>query len=92
MHAISNAVNSLIPIRTAPAISNMVARIQAWVRVRTLEPTLVPNELATSLAPMPKASTNATRNPQTTSHNKSSSYGSIAFLSINLREIRFKSF
>lgn len=65
------------PMSTAPAISNIVASIQACVSVSTLEPTLVPNEFATSFAPIPKAKTNATTNPLTTSHIKSSANGSI---------------
>lgn len=66
-----------LPIRTAPAISKTVASKHAWVRVNTLDPTLVPNELATSLAPIPKANMNATTNPHITNQNNSSAYGSI---------------
>lgn len=36
--------------------------------IRTLAPTEVPNELATSFAPTPKARTKATINPSTTIH------------------------
>lgn len=49
-----------LPTRTAPAISKMVAKMQACLNVRTLEPTDVPNELATSLAPKPNAKRNET--------------------------------
>jgi len=49
-----------LPIRTAPAISTTDAMLQACLTVSTFDPTEVPNELATSLAPRPKANTNAT--------------------------------
>ncbi|TMW45351.1 hypothetical protein DOY81_009568 [Sarcophaga bullata] len=55
----------------------MVARRQAWRMVKTPEPTLVPNELATSFAPMPKANKKAMRKPNTTIHNNSDENGSI---------------
>lgn len=42
--------------------------MKACRRVRTRDPTDVPNELATSLAPMPKAKTNAMTKPMTTIH------------------------
>lgn len=38
-----------------PEISKTVARQQAWNIVKTFDPTLVPKELATSFAPIPKA-------------------------------------
>jgi len=49
-----------LPIRTDPAISATVAIIQACLTVRTFDPTEVPKELATSLAPRPKANISAT--------------------------------
>lgn len=55
-------------MRIAPAISKTVAKQHAWTMVRTLDPTLVPNELATSLAPIPKARIKAIIKPTTTSH------------------------
>ena len=60
---------------TAPAISNIVASMQAWTMESTPAPTLVPKLLATSFAPMPKASTKATMNPTTTSQTRLGSYG-----------------
>lgn len=54
------------PIKTAPAISKTVAKTQACLMVKTPDPTLVPNELATSLAPIPKAKINAIINPRIT--------------------------
>ena len=56
-------------MRMDPSISKMVARIHACLRVSTLEPTLVPNELATSLAPIPNARTKAIMKPAITSQN-----------------------
>ncbi len=61
-----------LPNNTAPAVSNIDARIQACLRVRTFDPTDVPKVLATSLAPMPKVRMNATINPTTTIHIQSS--------------------
>jgi hypothetical protein len=58
----------LLPMRIAPAISKTVAKQHAWNMVSTLDPTLVPNEFATSLAPMPKAKIKAITKPTTTSH------------------------
>jgi len=49
-----------LPIRTAPAISATVAMIQACLTLSTFDPTDVPNELDTSLAPRPKANIKAT--------------------------------
>lgn len=65
-----------LPISTDPAISKKVAKQQAWNTVSTFDPTLVPNELATSLAPIPKAKTNAIKKPKTISHIKLVEYGS----------------
>ena len=56
------------PSRTAPRISKMQARINAWRSVSTLAPTEVPNEFATSFAPIPKARINAIMNPTTIIH------------------------
>ena len=72
--AITNRLYS--PINTAPAISNTVAKMQACLTVSTFDPTEVPNELATSLAPIPNAKTNAVRKPRTTSHSTSGEEGS----------------
>ena len=49
-----------LPIRTAPAISATVAMLQACLMVSTFDPTEVPKEFDTSLAPRPKANINAT--------------------------------
>lgn len=73
----SAIINRLyLPINTAPAISNTVAKMQACLTVRTFDPTEVPNELATSLAPIPNAKTNAVTKPRTTSHSTSGEKGS----------------
>ena len=50
--------------------------MQACLTVSTFDPTEVPNELATSLAPIPNAKTNAVRKPRTTSHSTSGEQGS----------------
>ena len=50
----------------------MVPRIQACLKVSTLDPTEVPKELATSFAPMAKLRIKAMINPTMTSHNTSS--------------------
>lgn len=65
-----------LPIRIAPDISQTVAKIQAERMVSTPEPTLVPNELATSFAPIPNDSTNAITKPIIMIHNESGEYGS----------------
>ena len=49
-----------LPNRTAPAISATVAMLHACLTVSTFDPTEVPKELATSLAPRPKANIKAT--------------------------------
>ena len=64
-------MKQVLPMRTAPAISKMVARIHACRMVKTLDPTEVPKLLATSLAPTPKARTKETINPLMTIHNTS---------------------
>lgn len=69
--------DTLAPISTAPATSNILAIIHACFKVSTFEPTDVPNELATSLAPIPNAKTKAKINPTTTTHMYSESWGSI---------------
>lgn len=61
----------------APKTSNTVARRQALLSVRTPEPTEVPKELATSLAPTPKARTNEMMKPAITKGSNSSLKGSI---------------
>lgn len=50
----------------------MVPRIQACLKVSTLDPTEVPKELATSFAPMAKLRTKAMMKPTMTIHNTSS--------------------
>ena len=60
-----------LPTNTAPRISKMVPRMQACFIVSTLAPTEEPNEFATSFAPMPNASKNATMNPTITIHSQS---------------------
>ena len=62
-----------LPINTAPRVSKMDPNIQAFLRVSTLAPTDDPNELATSLAPIPKARTKAMINDTTTIHTQLSS-------------------
>jgi len=62
-------------MRTAPATSNMVAKMQAWRMVSTLDPTEVPKLLATSFAPTPNAKMNERMNPTITIHSKSGLYG-----------------
>lgn len=66
-----NQIHWHSPIRIAPVISQMVAKMQADRMVRTPEPTLVPNELATSFAPIPNDSTNAITKPIIMIHNES---------------------
>lgn len=64
------------PIKTAPDISQNVANQQAACMDNTPEPTLVPNELATSLAPIPNANIKAITKPTTTIHKTVIEYGS----------------
>ena len=68
-----------LPIRTAPRISTTDAMLQACLIDSTFDPTEVPKELATSLAPRPKANINATMQPTTTIHTTSGEYGSSMF-------------
>jgi len=56
------------PSRTAPRVSKMQAKTKAWRNVSTLAPTEVPNEFATSFAPIPNAKINAMMNPTTIIH------------------------
>jgi len=60
--------NRYWPSKTAPRISNMQARTNAWRSVSTLAPTEVPNEFATSFAPIPNARINAIMKPTTNIH------------------------
>ena len=62
----------------------MVARIQAWRIVSTLEPTEVPKLLATSLAPTPKAKKNDTTNPTVTIHIRSGSIGIVVMVTTDV--------
>jgi hypothetical protein len=82
-----------LPINIEPSISKIVARIHACFRVKTFEPTLVPNEFATSLAPIPNAKTNAITNPQITSQNwPSQQFPMISiFLKLSERKMKKKS-
>ena len=57
------------PMSTEPASSQMLAKMHAVRKERALEPTLVPNEFATSFAPIPKARTKAIKKPTTTISN-----------------------
>lgn len=75
------------PIKMAPVISQNVAKKHADRIVNTPDPTLVPNELATSFAPIPKANTNAIMKPTIIIHNKSFEYGSHIFALIILFSI-----
>lgn len=59
---------TLAPSRTEPTVSKMLAKMQACFRVTTPEPTAVPNEFATSLAPTEKASTKAMTKPRISIH------------------------
>lgn len=59
---------TLAPRSTEPRVSNTVARMHACRRVTTPEPTAVPNELATSLAPTEKAKMKAMTKPTINSH------------------------
>lgn len=63
-----------LPIRIAPEISQKVAKKQADRMVSTPDPTLVPNELATSFAPIPNAKMNAITKPMIIIHNDSLAY------------------
>jgi len=53
----------LAPRRKAPPNSQKQAIIKAWAMEMDPDPTEVANELATSLAPIPKASTKAKKRP-----------------------------
>lgn len=64
-------------MRIAPSTSNTVASKQAFRSVRTPDPTDVPKELATSLAPTPKAKTKAMMKPAMTKGSNSESNGSM---------------
>ena len=61
-----------LPISTAPRSSKKLPSMQACRNVRTLAPNAVPNELATSLAPMAKERTKAMMKPTTIIHRTSS--------------------
>lgn len=63
----------------APEISQMVAIKQAARIERTPEPTLVPNEFATSFAPMPNAKINAIKKPTITIQSIFGEYASNMF-------------
>ena len=73
-------ITYFIPIRTAPSVSKIVARIQACFKLSTPEPTLVPKLFATSFAPIPKARINETIKDKITIH---SIVGSILKKSLN---------
>lgn len=61
---------TLAPSRTEPTVSKMLAKMHACRSVTTPEPTAVPKELATSLAPTEKASTKAMMKPSTSIQRK----------------------
>lgn len=69
-----------LPMSIAPVISQNVASQQAARMERTPEPTLVPNEFATSLAPIPNARINAMMNPKITIKSSSEMSDSIPIL------------
>lgn len=64
----------------APVTSQNVASQHAARIVKTPDPTLVPNELATSFAPIPNAKMNAITKPTITIHKTSLEYASIIFV------------
>jgi hypothetical protein len=66
--ALNNKPVTFPPAKTAPEVSHIAATIQASLRVRTLDPTDVPNELATSFAPRPNANMKAMIKPIITIH------------------------
>jgi hypothetical protein len=57
---------TLAPSRNAPRNSNTDAIMIAWTRRKLLDPTEVPNALATSLAPRPYAAPKAKMPPAIT--------------------------
>lgn len=59
---------TLAPRSMEPRVSNMEARMQAWRSVTTPDPTAVPNEFATSLAPTENARMKAIMKPSMTIH------------------------
>lgn len=65
-----------VPTKMAPDISQTVANQQAVRIERTPEPTLVPNEFATSFAPMPNAKMNAITKPKIIIHKTFGEYAS----------------
>ena len=72
------------PKSTAPAISANVAMIHACFNVKTLAPTLVPNTLATSLAPTPKARVNASTKPAIIIHKVDDFHSAVGPDSVNI--------
>lgn len=73
---------TLAPKSMAPTVSNTVAKTHAWRRVTTPEPTAVPNELATSLAPTENARMKAMMKPSTSSQRKSDISVCVAIVSM----------
>lgn len=68
----------------APEISQTVAKKHAVRSDKTPEPTLVPNEFATSFAPMPNAKINAITKPTIMIHKTSVEYASNILLVLAL--------
>lgn len=73
----------------------MVAKRHACRNVSTLEPTDVPNELATSLAPTPKARKNAiikdSTKIQTTESDAGSNVETVAAISVSILQVFIQS-
>ncbi|CAF2350936.1 unnamed protein product [Rotaria sp. Silwood2] len=59
-----------IPIKIDPSISNIAVRIHTCFNINTLLSTLVPNELATSFAPIPNANIDATKKSKINTYNR----------------------
>ena len=66
------------------------SNLQTCFIVSNPEPTLVPNELATSLAPMLKSRTNAIKNPTITIHKADGANASISSQIPNQTEFHFQ--
>lgn len=74
-----------LPIKMAPDISQKVANQQAVRIESTPDPTLVPNEFATSFAPIPNAKMNAIIKPKITIHKISGEYSSNILIHVVLK-------
>lgn len=71
---------TLAPSKAEPTVSKMLAKMQACFRVTTPEPTAVPNEFATSLAPTENARTKAMMKPRMSIHRLSDFGGADAVI------------